>query len=233
MCYNTHIMNSTHTLLTVNQAAEILGVNYKKVRRWADSGLIPCKRTKGGHRRVDISSILNSKEDEGSEKDKIGHNSGAVEGAVVGYCMSNSYYTVTYADFRDAIQEQEEAILSAYPEAEIVVDSEASSGLTNKPKLLEILKLAIQEGHIHLVVCYPYIISRTELDFVKYLLQECCVNCDLEVLLDRDINSTREEIDKLEDLVQLLAGGRYSKKYRPCAKLGQLLQERLNEIQIL
>ena len=45
-------------LFSVEQAARLLGKNAKTVRQWADSGRMYCERTKGGHRRVDISPYL-------------------------------------------------------------------------------------------------------------------------------------------------------------------------------
>ena len=38
-------------LLTSTQVAELLGVGASSVKRWADSGRLPCVRTPGGHRR--------------------------------------------------------------------------------------------------------------------------------------------------------------------------------------
>ncbi len=40
-------------LLSVNQAARRLGVSPVTVRRWTATGLLPCTRTAGGHRRID------------------------------------------------------------------------------------------------------------------------------------------------------------------------------------
>jgi excisionase family DNA binding protein len=40
-------------LLSVNQAAKRLGVSPVTVRRWTATGLLPCTRTAGGHRRID------------------------------------------------------------------------------------------------------------------------------------------------------------------------------------
>jgi molybdopterin-binding protein len=39
--------------LTVGQAAELLGVSADTVRRWADDGRLPSRRTAGGHRVID------------------------------------------------------------------------------------------------------------------------------------------------------------------------------------
>lgn len=37
----------------VSEVAELLGISPDTVRRWADEGQLPTKRTKGGHRVVD------------------------------------------------------------------------------------------------------------------------------------------------------------------------------------
>jgi len=37
--------------LSLSEASALLGVHPTTVRRWADSGDIPCLRTPGGHRR--------------------------------------------------------------------------------------------------------------------------------------------------------------------------------------
>ncbi|MEZ4367326.1 MAG: helix-turn-helix domain-containing protein [Kofleriaceae bacterium] len=40
-------------LLTTNDVAELLGVGTTSVKRWADSGALPCVKTPGGHRRFE------------------------------------------------------------------------------------------------------------------------------------------------------------------------------------
>ncbi|MCK4977066.1 MAG: helix-turn-helix domain-containing protein, partial [Anaerolineales bacterium] len=37
--------------LSLSDAAEILGVHPSTVRKWSDEGVLPVRRTKGGHRR--------------------------------------------------------------------------------------------------------------------------------------------------------------------------------------
>jgi len=43
--------------LSLTEAGEFLGVHQNTVRRWADSGHIPCFRTPGGHRRFKKSDL--------------------------------------------------------------------------------------------------------------------------------------------------------------------------------
>ncbi len=43
---------------STRELAEILSVNESTVKRWADSGFIECVKTKGGHRKFPIRSVL-------------------------------------------------------------------------------------------------------------------------------------------------------------------------------
>jgi molybdopterin-binding protein len=43
--------------LRIGQAAELLGVSVDTVRRWADDGRLPTRRTAGGHRVVDAAAL--------------------------------------------------------------------------------------------------------------------------------------------------------------------------------
>lgn len=43
--------------LSLTEASQLLGVHQTTVRRWADSGHLPCFRTPGGHRRFRISDL--------------------------------------------------------------------------------------------------------------------------------------------------------------------------------
>jgi excisionase family DNA binding protein len=44
-------------LLTISQAADMLGVNQKTLRSWADKGLVPVTRLPSGYRRFSLEQI--------------------------------------------------------------------------------------------------------------------------------------------------------------------------------
>lgn len=44
-------------LLTTREAADVLGVGTTSIKRWADSGLLQCVRTLGGHRRFPRAAV--------------------------------------------------------------------------------------------------------------------------------------------------------------------------------
>jgi len=48
---------SKKTWLSLSEAAEILGVHFTTLRRWADAGQIPCAKTPGGRRRFRIEIV--------------------------------------------------------------------------------------------------------------------------------------------------------------------------------
>jgi excisionase family DNA binding protein len=47
----------TEDLLTTREAADALGVGTTSIKRWADSGLLQCVKTLGGHRRFPRSAV--------------------------------------------------------------------------------------------------------------------------------------------------------------------------------
>ena len=50
-------------LIGVKEAAELLGVSTKTIRRWEESGKISSTRTEGGHRRFYVNDLLGNKSD--------------------------------------------------------------------------------------------------------------------------------------------------------------------------
>ncbi len=44
--------------LSLSEASALLGVHASTLRRWADSGRVPCQRTPGGHRRFNRRKLL-------------------------------------------------------------------------------------------------------------------------------------------------------------------------------
>lgn len=53
-------MNSIddYTLLTTNQAAQLISVHESSIKRWCKDGELPCDITEGGHRRIHLPALL-------------------------------------------------------------------------------------------------------------------------------------------------------------------------------
>lgn len=49
---------SPDDIVTVSDAAEILGVSVSSIKRWVDDGMLPAVKTSGGHRRLKVSDLL-------------------------------------------------------------------------------------------------------------------------------------------------------------------------------
>ena len=69
--------------LSLTEASRLLGVHQTTLRRWADSGHIPCFRTPGGHRRFRISDLAAWMD--GNRTTALAPQSEAVVRNVVGY----------------------------------------------------------------------------------------------------------------------------------------------------
>lgn len=50
-------MQSQHGLLTVTEAAKLLGVSPNTLRAWADHGALPVVRLPSGHRRFEAHAL--------------------------------------------------------------------------------------------------------------------------------------------------------------------------------
>ena len=46
-----NLIGNQKDILTTGGVAELLKIDVSTVKRWADSGLLPCTKTLGGHRR--------------------------------------------------------------------------------------------------------------------------------------------------------------------------------------
>jgi excisionase family DNA binding protein len=140
-------------LYTVYAAAEATGLSIGTIRRWADEGRIYSVRTKGGHRRVDISDYLLPKPTDESKN------------TTVCYCRVSS------AKQKDDLQRQVQFMQSKYPKAEIIKD--IGSGINFKRKgLLAILERSMSGAVITLVVAYRDRLARFGAGLIEFILKQ-------------------------------------------------------------
>lgn len=174
----------TKRLFSVEQAAKLLGKDPKTVRQWADSGRMYCERTKGGHRRVDISPYL--PEEAIRNADLSFSKRGKKESTknlpviVVGYCIQLGKKS------KGCIDKQEEMILNRYPSAEIIVEdgtATVATGIADKEKLWAILDLIVQGNPIHFIVCRTAIMGIEEWAVVKQIIERWGSGSSFEILL--------------------------------------------------
>lgn len=146
--------NTSMRYYSVERAAELSGFHPNTIRRWADEGVIPSFRTKGGHRRVCIDEYVKAPESAPSE-----------ERVTVCYCRVSS------AKQRDDLVRQVEYMRSRYPDAEIVKD--VGSGINFKRKgLRSVLERAMRGTVVTLVVAYRDRLARFGAEIIEFVLQQ-------------------------------------------------------------
>jgi molybdopterin-binding protein len=85
--------------LRIGQAAELLGVSVDTVRRWADDGQLPTRRTGGGHRVVDGAALAGFAAE---------HAVAPEPGAVAGQSARNRFIGIVTRVVKDKVAAQVE-----------------------------------------------------------------------------------------------------------------------------
>jgi excisionase family DNA binding protein len=171
-------------LLTIKQAADILGVSTKTIRRWEENGKISSMRTAGGHRRF--------------KDDDLSMN------------INKSVATIAYARInRNQSQEQlnqQVFNLETYCQergwnCEIIKDcgsgvEYSSKGLARLMKLIcakKIERLVLSNKNRLLTIGSDLIFTLCEIFGVEVVI----INSAEEVCLEEDLNSDLEDIIRL------------------------------------
>ena len=167
--------------LSIGQAAEILGVSVKTVRRWSDSGKLKFTRNPSGHRRYNLPDIqVVASGTQIVEEDKITIN----------------YARVSSHD-QKADLERQIIVLENYSYAkgwQFETISDLGSGLNYKKKGLRKLLNRIMTGEVgRLVLTHKDRLLR----FGSELVFAICEEFNTEVVI---INQTKEEISFEQEL---------------------------------
>jgi molybdopterin-binding protein len=85
--------------LRIGQAAELLGVSADTVRRWADDGRLPTRRTTGGQRLVDGAALAGLAVEQASAPEP---------GAIVGQSARNRFTGIVTRVVKDKVAAQVE-----------------------------------------------------------------------------------------------------------------------------
>ncbi|NEP85091.1 MAG: IS607 family transposase [Okeania sp. SIO3B3] len=169
-------------LLTVSQAAELLGVSTKTIRRWETEGRIKSIRTEGGHRRFAITDLIGNKQD----------NS-----------LTVAYARVSSHDQKDDLERQK-IVLEAYCAKQgwsFEVISDLGSGLNYRKKgLIKLIKLICSHQVERLVLTHQDRLLRFGRDLIFTL---CEIFGTEVVIINRSEDSTFEEI-LAEDVIEII-----------------------------
>ena len=170
------------SLLSIQEAADLLGVSSNTLRRWEAQGKITSERTVGGHRRYQVSDLLNQK--------------------------SDASLTIAYArvSSRDQKTELERQILMLEVYCtnrgwsyEII--SDLGSGINYRKKgLVKLLKLITTYQVERLVLSHKDQLLRLGSDLIFSLCEQFGVEV---VIINNSENSTVEE-DLATDLLEII-----------------------------
>ena len=148
-------------LNTPSEAAEILGVCTKTIRRWDKSGLIVCFRTIGDHRRISTIEIAKISNVESIQGENFPENSTAV------YCRVSSHDQKKKGDLERQISASvqfctEKGILGP------LIFKDIASGLNTKRTGLQKMCRLIEEGTVNrVIVTYKDRLTRFGFNYLK------------------------------------------------------------------
>ena len=169
-------------LLSVSEAAELLGVSTKTIRRWEGEGRLNSTRTEGGHRRFKVSDLIGNKQD----------NS-----------LTVAYARVSSNDQKDDLERQK-IVLEAYCAQKgwsFEVISDLGSGLNYRKKgLIKLIKLICSEQVERLVLTHKDRLLRLGSDLIFTLCEIFSIEV---VIINRSEDSTSEEI-LAQDIIEII-----------------------------
>ena len=112
----------------MGQAAELPGVSADTVRRWADDGRLPTRRTGGGHRVVDGAALAEFAREQATAPEP---------GAIVGQSARNRFTGIVTKVHKDAVMAQVE-ILAGPHRVVSLMSREAADELGLAPGVLAV-----------------------------------------------------------------------------------------------
>ena len=198
-------------MISMKEAAKLLGVTPKTLRTWEKDGKIKSTRTAGGHRRYNVTDLIGNKK----------------EGSV----------TVAYARVSTGEQKadlkRQELVLENYCAAKgysFEIISDLGSGLNYKKKgLVKLIKLICSNSVERLVISHKDRLLR----FGSELIFSLCENFGVEVVvINRSEDSTFEE-DLAHDVLEIItvfSARLYGSRSHKNKKIIEKLQEVAKEI---
>ena len=193
-------------MLNIKKAADILGVSTKTLRRWEIEGKIKSKRTRGGHRRYDVTSLLGTKN--GSD-------------------LTICYARVSSHDQKEDLKRQV-IVLESYASSkgyvfEIIQD--LGSGMNYKKKgLVRLIKLICSGNISRLIITHKDRLLR----FGSELIFSLCEHFGVEVvMINKSSESTYEE-DLTNDVLEIItvfSARLYGSRSHKNKKIMQALKE--------
>lgn len=173
------------------KASEILGVHWMTLKNWENKGYIDSIRTPGGKRMYNVNKYLNQHDTKGNSE--IHRSENKQKSLNICYCRVSSRNQL------DDLKRQEEYMKKKYPKYDII--SEIGSGLNlNRPKLVKIIKLAIDGKINELVVAHKDRLVRFGFELIETLIKD--YSNGKIIVINKKTLSPEEEITN--DLVSII-----------------------------
>lgn len=197
-------------MISVKEAAKLLGITPKTLRIWEKDGKVKSIRTNGGHRRYKVSDLIGNK-----KQDSI----------------TIAYARVSTSEQKEDLKRQE-IVLENYCSSKgysFEIISDLGSGLNYKKKgLVKLIKLICSNNIERLVISHKDRLLR----FGSELIFSLCENFGVEVvIINRSEESTFEE-DLANDVLEIITvfssrlyGSRSHKNKKIIEKLQQVAKE--------
>ncbi|AFY83403.1 IS607 family transposase [Oscillatoria acuminata] len=178
------------------EAAQILGVHERTLRRWDENGSIETIRTPAGQRRYNVESYTAFS---GSDKRKV----------VI-------YARVSSRAQQSDLNRQVAALSNLYPEAEVV--SEIGGGLNFKRKKMLALLGQVLSGDVRMVVvAHKDRLARFGFDLFRWLCEQN--RCELLVLNETSLSPEREMVEDILAILHCFSSRLYGlRKYKTQVK---------------
>lgn len=202
--------------LTIKEAAEELGVAQETLRRWEAEGKIIAERTKGGHRRYDVSKLKGVSVRQTQTSKKI----------TVGYARVSSH------DQKEDLKRQV-GLIESYSAAqgwsyEIIQDM--GSGLNyHKKGLRTLIKRICQEDIGRLVLTHKDRLLR----FGSEIIFSLCEHFGVEVVIinaSEDVSFEEELVSDVLEIITVFSARLYGSRSHKNKKVIEKLKEAANEI---
>jgi excisionase family DNA binding protein len=169
-------------MISINEAADLLGVTAKTLRLWEKEGKIKSIRTEGGHRRYLVADLIGTK----TEKS-----------------LTVAYARVSSHDQKEDLKRQE-IVLESYCASHgynFEVISDLGSGLNYKKKgLIKLIKLLCSHQIDRLVITHKDRLLRFGSELIFALCE--IFSCEV-VIINRSEDSTFEE-DLAHDVLEII-----------------------------
>jgi len=193
-------------LLSVSEAAELLGVSTKTIRRWEADGKIKAVRTEGGHRRFEVSDLIGNKQDDS---------------------LTVAYARVGSRDQKEDLERQK-IVLEAYCASHgwsFEVISDLGSGINYRKKgLIKLIKLICTYQVERLVIAH----KDTLLRFGSDLIFTLCEIFGTEVIIinrSEDSNFEEELAQDVLEVITVFSARLYGSRSQKNKQIVQQLKE--------